>query len=441
MSDDRRERAVPRGRISRLSRFGRMAGGVAGGMLSEGARRLAAGERPKLSDLALTPGNMTRVADQLSQLRGAAMKLGQMISMDTGDMLPPELTEILGRVRDRAYHMPPKQLKHVLAAEWGENWRGRFALFQPSPIAAASIGQVHRARLPDGRELAIKVQYPGVAESIDADVDNVATLLRVSGVLPKTLNITPMLTEAKRQLHQEADYIREGAQMERFRAALADDERFVVPALEPDLTTPRVLAMTFEEGRPIESLVDAPQDERDRVTKTIIDLVLLELFIFGFMQTDPNFANYRYQPESGRIVLLDFGAAGDVSADTAARYANMLRAGLGGEREELKAAALAAGFFSETIVQRHGDFLNRALDLIIAELNRPGPFDFGDRAFVKVLRQEGMEVAADRQAWHLPPVDTVFVQRKISGTALLGARLKAKVDVRSMVADTLGSAD
>jgi predicted unusual protein kinase regulating ubiquinone biosynthesis (AarF/ABC1/UbiB family) len=229
--------------------------------------------------------------------------------------------------------------------------------------------------------------------------------------------------------------------MERFRAALADDERFVVPALEPDLTTPRVLAMTFEEGRPIESLVDAPQDERDRVTKTIIDLVLLELFIFGFMQTDPNFANYRYQPESGRIVLLDFGAAGDVSADTAARYANMLRAGLGGEREELKAAALAAGFFSETIVQRHGDFLNRALDLIIAELNRPGPFDFGDRAFVKVLRQEGMEVAADRQAWHLPPVDTVFVQRKISGTALLGARLKAKVDVRSMVADTLGSAD
>ena len=113
------------------------------------------------------------------------MKLGQMISMDAGDMLPPELAAIMGRLRDRAHHMPPQQLDTVLAREWGRDWRRRFAHFQAHPIAAASIGQVHRARLPDGRELAIKVQYPGVKDSIDSDVDNVATLLRVSGVLPK----------------------------------------------------------------------------------------------------------------------------------------------------------------------------------------------------------------------------------------------------------------
>ncbi|MFY8195288.1 MAG: AarF/UbiB family protein, partial [Novosphingobium sp.] len=177
-----RYRKVPQARISRLAAFGQLAGGVAGGVLAEGARRLARGEAPRLSDMLLTPGNAKRVADQLSRLRGAAMKLGQMISMDAGDVLPREMTEILSRLRESAHFMPPAQLEKVLAAEWGAGWRAQFRSFGAQPIAAASIGQVHRAVLPDGRVLAIKVQYPGIARSIDADVDNVATLLRVSGL-------------------------------------------------------------------------------------------------------------------------------------------------------------------------------------------------------------------------------------------------------------------
>ena len=200
MADDERGRSVPSRRLSRLSRFGRLAGGVAGGVLAEGARRLASGDRPRMSDLLLTPSNAMRVADQLAHLRGAAMKLGQMISMDAGDILPPELTRILARLRENAHHMPPTQLDRLLTTEWGPDWRRRFRHFQAQPIAAASIGQVHRAELPDGRTLAIKVQYPGVARSIDADVDNVAALLRVSGLLPRGLDLTPLLTEAKRQL-------------------------------------------------------------------------------------------------------------------------------------------------------------------------------------------------------------------------------------------------
>ena len=166
-----------------------------------------------MRDLVLTPGNVGRLADRLSHLRGAAMKLGQMISMDAGDLLPPELAAILAQLRSQAHRMPPEQLSRVLDSEWGPDWRRRFSRFNATPIAAASIGQVHRATLPDGRELAIKVQYPGVRESIDSDVDNVATLLRVSGVLPRELDLAPLLTEAKRQLHEEADYEREAAQM------------------------------------------------------------------------------------------------------------------------------------------------------------------------------------------------------------------------------------
>ena len=437
MDDDdnpkRRHRAIPSSRAARLGAFGRLAGGVASGMLGEGARRLARGERPRMRDLVLTPGNVGRLADRLSHLRGAAMKLGQMISMDAGDLLPPELAAILGQLRSQAHRMPPEQLRRVLDSEWGPDWRRRFARFNATPIAAASIGQVHRATLPDGRELAIKVQYPGVRESIDSDVDNVATLLRVSGVLPRELDLAPLLTEAKRQLHEEADYEREAAQMTRFADWLDGHADYVVPRPLPELTTARVLAMDFIDGIPIEALADAPQEQRDAAMRDLMALVLREMFEFGAMQTDPNFANYRFQPDTGRLVLLDFGAARDVDPATAQGYRSLLSAGLSGDRDAVREAARAAGFLGEAAVARHRPLVDRMIDIVVTEMNRPGPFDFGDRGFVEVLREQGMEMAADRSTWHIPPVETLFVQRKVSGTALLAARLEARVDVRQLV--------
>jgi len=436
MTDDRwrtNGRAVPSGRLSRLGQFGRLAGGVAGGMLAEGARRMAAGERLHLSDILLTPSNVSRVADRLSHLRGAAMKLGQMISMDAGDMLPPELAEILARLRENAHHMRPDQLQQVLAAQWGKDWRKQFRHFEARPIAAASIGQVHRATAHDGRCLAIKVQYPGVRESIDADVDNVATLLRVSGFLPRELDIAPLLEAAKRQLAEEADYKREGAQMTLFGQLLADTPDVVVPELDSSFTTDRILAMSFIDGVPIDTLTSAPQETRDAVTRTLIGLVLRELFEFGVMQTDPNFANYRYQAETGRLVLLDFGAARAVEPATAEAYLRLLKAGLAGDRDGVREAALAAGFLGAGVIERHAGRVDAMIDVILGEMTREGPFDFGDRGFVSILRDEGMAIAQDRATWHVPPTDILFVQRKVSGTALLAARLKARVDVRQMV--------
>ena len=437
MSDER-GRAVPSGRLARLGQFGRLAGGVAGGALAEGARRLAAGERPRASELILTPGNIGRLTDRLAHLRGAAMKLGQMISMDAGDLLPAELTSVLGRLREGAYHMPPAQLQRVLEREWGKDWRRRFKRFEPSPIAAASIGQVHRAFTHDGRTLAIKVQYPGVAQSIGADVDNVATLLRVSGLLPSELDLGPLLGEAKRQLIEEADYVREGARMEDFAERLAGDPGFVVPRLEPEFTTAQVLAMSFVEGKPVETLAEADPEVRDRVMGRLIDLVLRELFEFGVMQTDPNFANFRWQPEGERLVLLDFGAVQPVAPETVEAYRALVSAGLAGDRDAVREAALAGGFLGAGAVQRHRPAIDRMIDLVLDRLNRPGALDFADRAFIEPLRAEGMAVAHDRAAWHLPTAAMLFVQRKISGTALLAARLGARVDVRAMLEKWVG---
>ncbi len=430
-------RAVPSGRLARLGGFGRLAGGVAGGMLAEGARRLAKGERPRIGDMLLTPGNAVRVADQLAHLRGAAMKLGQMVSMDAGDFLPPELAAIMARLRNQAYRMPPQQLDTVLKREWGAGWRGRFARFEAGPVAAASIGQVHRATLPDGRRLAIKVQYPGVRESIGADVDNVATLLRVSGLLPQGLDLAPLLAEAKRQLAEEADYEREAAQMQAYAARLADDARYVVPGLEPALTTSRVLAMDYIEARPIEALADAPQDARDTAMAALIELVLAELFRFGVMQTDPNFANYRWQPDSGRLVLLDFGATRPVPAATAAAYRGIIAAGLARDRDRIRDAAVEAGFLGADAAAAHRPAIDRIIAAVDDAMHRPGPFDFADRAFVPVVREEAKALLADPSTWHVPDVETLFVQRKVSGTALLAARLKARVDVRGLAAAAL----
>ena len=436
MTDGRRKqsnRAVPQGRLSRLGQFGRLAGGVAGGMIAEGARRLADGERPSMRNMMLTPGNVARLTDRLSHLRGAAMKLGQMISLDAGDLLPPELSEIMARLRDNAHRMPPQQLQKVLAKQWGPDWRKRFRRFGTSPIAAASIGQVHRATALDGRDLAIKVQYPGVRESIDADVDNVATLLRLSNLLPDGLDIAPLLAEAKKQLREEADYVREGGYLTLFGTLLADAPDYVIPVLDEEFTTDQVLAMSFVEGKAIETLVGAPQQTRDAAMHLLFKLVMREIFEFGIIQSDPNFANYRFQPGTGKLVLLDFGAARKIDPAIANGYKKLIVAALAGDRDTVREEATAAGFIGPAAISRHRDRIDAMVDVIIGELNRPGKFDFGDRGFVVPLRDHGMDVASDKAAWHIPPTDLLFVQRKISGMALLAARLEARIDIRALV--------
>ncbi|BDI60944.1 ABC1 kinase family protein [Qipengyuania nanhaisediminis] len=437
----RRESAVPSGRLARMGTFGRLVGGVAGGMAAEGARRLARGEGLSARDLLLTPGNARRLTDRLSHLRGAAMKLGQMISMDAGDFLPPELAQILGSLRDQARFMPTRQLDRVLSNEWGADWRRRFKWFNPRPIAAASIGQVHKAMTRDGELLAIKVQYPGVAKSIDSDVDNVMTLLRLSGFAPPELEVEKLMDAAKRQLHEEADYRREGAQMALYRERLAGEGGFVVPRLVEEFTSDTILAMSHEEGVGIEDLANEPAERRDEATGRLMRLVARELFEFGVMQTDPNFANYRYRRETGEIVLLDFGACRAVDPKVANDYRRLIKAGLEGDRDEILAATIASGFMAPVVYEKYPDRVERMIAIVLDEMREDRKFDFGDRAFVPLLREEGMAIAQDRETWIFPPVETLFVQRKVSGTALLGARLGAKVNIRRLVEEVLGATE
>lgn len=425
--------AVPTGRVGRLLQFGGMAGGIAGSVAAGGLRALAQRRRPELAQLLLTPGNTARLTDGLSHLRGAALKLGQMLSMDTGLVLPDELTAILARMRDDARHMPPKQLQTVLNAEWGEGWYRRFARFDVRPFAAASIGQVHRAVLPDGRELAIKVQYPGVRASIDSDVDNLAVLLRLPGLVPRGMDLSPVLTEAKRQLHAEADYAAEAGHLARFGSLLEGSEMFLLPDLHAPLCTPQVLAMTYVRSEPLDTLVDAPQAVRDRVAGALIDLVLRELFVFGAMQTDPNLANYRFDPVSGRIVLLDFGAVQDIAPDLSGAFRDLARVALHGDAASIRAAMLRIGYFGPSTAPQHQDLIQSMFVAAMAPLRQETPFDFGQSDLLERLRDMGLALGNERELNHVPPAATLFLHRKIGGMYLMAATLHARVALRPMV--------
>jgi predicted unusual protein kinase regulating ubiquinone biosynthesis (AarF/ABC1/UbiB family) len=424
---------IPSGRLQRLGRFGGLAAGIAGNVVAAGVRDLAIGKRPRMSDLLLTPANARKLTERLADMRGAAMKLGQLLSMDSGDFVPPELADILARLRADAEPMPDAQLSKILVEEWGAQWKSKLSAFDARPIAAASIGQVHRARSPDGRDLAVKIQYPGIADSIDSDVDNASLLLKATGLLPKHIDISPLLAEAKRQLHEEADYLREASYLRRYADVLAGDQRFAVPETLPELSTRRILAMAFMPGVPIEQAVSASQRERDELAHSFMDLVLRELFDFGLMQSDPNLANYRFDSESGRIVLLDFGATRDVPPEIAGFYRKVLRAGLAGDAQLLRDAMEDCGMIDADMAPDHVTAIVGLFDALIEPLLHYGPFDFGNRTFLRSLRDRGFELASDRANWRMPPVELLLVQRKLGGTYHLAARLGARVDIRALL--------
>lgn len=426
--------AVPSGRLTRATRLGGMTAGLAGNMALGGLVQLGRGQRPKMRDLLLTPRNITRVADELARMRGAAMKIGQLVSMDSGDVLPPELAQIMARLRADAHFMPPAQLKQVLNTQWPTGWLGRFARFDVRPMAAASIGQVHRAQTKDGRDLAIKVQYPGVAQSIDADVANVGALIKLSGLLPKGFDLAPYLEEGRQQLHEETDYAREGRYLDRFGSLLAGDARFTLPVLQPDWTTPQILAMGFVEGVPIEAAIDLPQADRDRIAHDLIELLLWELFTAHLMQTDPNFANYRYNPDTGRIVLLDFGATREIAPAIAAHYKALMRAGMAGCAAAMRDAAMAIGFISPEVAERHAARIMAMMELVFDALRSGAIYDFSDTTLSAAMQKEGIALAEDGFIPPPLPVDVLFLQRKFGGVFLLAARLRAQVDVRKLLA-------
>lgn len=427
------ERRLVHSRLGRLGHLGRLVSGIAGSALSEGAKQLARGQQPSIGELLITPNNAGRLADRLSEMRGAAMKVGQLLSMESGELIPPALSQILSRLRDNAHAMPLGQVAQVLNGAWNEGWDQKFKRFSFTPLSAASIGQVHEALLRDGRRLAIKVQYPGIRNSINSDVDNVGTLLRWFSMVPRELDFAPLLEEAKQQLHQEADYRQEAAYVRHFSQLLADDSRFELPVVLDSLTTSEVLTMSYLDGNPIETLAETKASVRNEAASWLLELALREVFLWGLVQTDPNFANYRYHPERHRLQLLDFGATRVYSASRRVAFRNLLLASLDGNDADITRTANAVGYLGEDDPQTYCASIIALLRTVTEPLRVADQYAFGTTDLARRMSEIVIDLRLREKFERLPPSDVLFLHRKLGGLYLLLSHLHATIPTRHLI--------
>ncbi|KAJ0062920.1 hypothetical protein NL108_008244, partial [Boleophthalmus pectinirostris] len=247
--------------------------------------------------------------------------------------ISPELAKIFERVRQSADFMPTKQMMKVISGELGPDWRKRLAYFEEKPFAAASIGQVHLGRLHDGREVAMKIQYPGVAKSINSDVRNIMTALSLSRALPEGLFPEHLIEVMSRELALECDYIREANCAKTFKELLKDHPFFYVPDVVEELSSQQVLTLTLVPGFPLDKASDLDQELRNQICEEILILCLRELFEFRFMQTDPNWSNFFFDPETHKVALLDFGACRGFDKSFTDTYIEVIKAAADQDRD------------------------------------------------------------------------------------------------------------
>lgn len=324
-------------------------------------RRATGTKDAAASPLFLSEANVNRLVDKLSTMRGAALKLGQFLSIQDSHMLPPQVEQVMLRVQNSAHYMPAWQLERVMRTELGEEWRSAFASFDERPFAAASIGQVHSAVLADpfptqpemaGRRVAVKVQFPGVAESIGSDLSNIKWLLMASSLLPKGLFLESSVRVLQKELEEECDYTREADMGRQFAAHVAATTpapgalRLEVPTVVDALCTSRVLTTEFMRGRPLTQTAQLDQSMRDRIALTVMDLSLRELFEWRLMQTDPNWTNFLYSDKRQSLQLIDFGASRPYTREFMDLWISLLRAAVSGDRAACEAWSIAIGYLT-----------------------------------------------------------------------------------------------
>ncbi|XP_044113272.1 atypical kinase COQ8B, mitochondrial isoform X3 [Neovison vison] len=394
LSDRSRERKVPASRVSRLANFGGLAVGLGLGALAEVAKKsLLGGRLPSESSSRrgsspfLSEANAERIVQTLCTVRGAALKVGQMLSIQDNSFISPQLQRIFERVRQSADFMPRWQML-----------------------------------------------YPGVAQSIQSDVQNLLAVLKMSVALPEGLFAEQSLRALQQELAWECDYRREAACAQSFRQLLADDPFFRVPAVINELCTTRVLGMELAGGVPLDQCQSLSQDIRNQICFQLLRLCLRELFEFRFMQTDPNWANFLYDASSHQVTLLDFGASREFGTEFTDHYIEVVMAAANGDRDRVlqksRDLRFLTGFETKAFSEAHVE----AVMILGEPFATPGPYDFG--AGDTARRVQGLIPVLLRHRLRPPPEETYALHRKLAGAFLACARLRAHIACRDLFQDT-----
>ena len=373
--------------------------------------------------------NMYSTVETLKQLRGAAMKFGQLISIDDQLIFTPELSKIIQQLRSSGYSMPPRQVKKLLDKNWGQGWLKNFDNFEVAPFASASIGQVHKATLKNGSKVAIKIQFPNIRTTIKSDLKSLRFLVNKSGFLPPDFNLEHYFKLCEDQLITEADYRSEAENIRKYKEFCRATEYLQVPQVIEKFSTDEILTMSFEEGKELSSDNMLKQSEKNKIAEKLIELLLDEVFIFQFVQTDPNLANFLVKPDEEKIVLLDFGSCSKVSDETKELYAALLDVGLTLDREKIKDVLLNFEFLPDKPDTELNNLINELIDTIINELKTDGNFDFSNSKIFDMIKAENLKKFEKMIPKKLLNGDFVFIQRKILGFLLFLKSLNASVPI------------
>ncbi len=419
--------------LRRFVKLGGLAGkvgvSVVGNQVLDVARSDPAKQIKKTENLVR---NAMRIVETLGEMKGAAMKVGQMLSLHEG-MLPPEVAEVLRRLQKEAPRVPAEVMRYEIEGAL-KNYDELFESLDLEAFAAASIGQVHRGRLRDGREVAVKIQYPLIDEIVKADLKNLKTLVRALLALVTEVEFEPVWAELRDRLLEELDYTHEAENIRRMTELHQDVPEIVIPRVVAEATTRTVLTMEYVEAIPPS---EACSDRYDRELKDRWGIVLVEFVLRGllhhrFLHADPNLANFAFF-DDGRVVVYDFGCVKRVPEALATSYAELLLAAAEDRGGEIPDILQRMGLFMNDGSALPSEVIDPYVEMFGEILRASPPYTFGDdedlyrRIFD--LGMSNWQRSTDMQF----PEDAIFVDRAFGGHFGNLSRLRATGPWRDLV--------
>ena len=401
--------------FGRFVKVGGLVGRVGVSVLGEQAVGLLRdGPTKRLKKAENTVRNAVRIANTLGEMKGAAMKVGQMLSLHEG-LLPPEVAAVLSVLQKEAPSVSFEIMGRKLRREV-DNFDALFASVEPEAFAAASIGQVHRGVLRDGREVAVKIQYPNADRMVRADLKNLKTLLGNLVSLFTDIDFEPIWEEVRERLLEEVDYLKEADNIRRAAAIHSDCPDIIVPAVVQEATSRRVLTMEFVDGIPPAEAVSEryPRHLRDQWGVTLFEFTLRGLLQHRFLHADPNLANFAFR-EDGKVVVYDYGCMKEIPQDLAAGYAGLMDAVINRRKAAIPGLLRNMGVFKEGGVALSRDMTDPYVDLVQDIVRASPPYTFGeDSSIYESLYELGMTNWQDATDIRFPR-DVVFIDRTLVG--------------------------